>query len=243
MWASLKLMFFYSVSIPLGALLGLPWTWITGDASLLYRMGTWVAYTGVRVAGVRVHITGLENVPAGVACIFMANHVSNLDPPILLPLLPGRTSALVKSQLMRVPILGAALRLAGVISVERDRKRESAIANIQQATRVMAAGIHITVFPEGTRSRDGRMLPFKKGPFYLAEQAGAPILPISIHGTESMMRKGSVRVFPADAYVQFHPPLVPANYASREDLMEATRQSIASGLPEWMRGTAPGDQP
>jgi 1-acyl-sn-glycerol-3-phosphate acyltransferase len=99
----------------------------------------------------------------------------------------------------------------------------------------MHQGIHIMVFPEGTRSRNGRMLPFKKGPFFLAEETGGPVVPISNHGTEGMMRKGSMRVFPATAQVRFHPPLSASDYATREEMSSATWQCIASGLPEWMR--------
>jgi 1-acyl-sn-glycerol-3-phosphate acyltransferase len=103
------------------------------------------------------------------------------------------------------------------------------------AQRILAKGIHITTFVEGTRSRDGRMLPFKKGPFYLAKETGAPCIPVSIWGTESMMAKGSVRIRPGVAHVTFHEPLLPGNFANREDLMKAARTAIASGLPEWMR--------
>jgi 1-acyl-sn-glycerol-3-phosphate acyltransferase len=91
-------------------------------------------------------------------------------------------------------------------------------------------------FVEGTRSRDGRLLPFKKGPFYLAMETGAPVVPISIWGTESMMKKGSVNITPGTAHVVFHAPLWPRDYSAREELIAAVRQSVASSLPEWMRG-------
>jgi 1-acyl-sn-glycerol-3-phosphate acyltransferase len=103
------------------------------------------------------------------------------------------------------------------------------------ARQVLEKGFHITTFVEGTRSPDGRLLPFKKGPFYLAMEAGAPCVPVSIHGTESMMAKGSMRVRPGTVHIVFHEPLDPKSFASREELMEAVRAAIASGLPEWMR--------
>ena len=96
-------------------------------------------------------------------------------------------------------------------------------------------GLHITTFVEGTRSSDGRLLPFKKGPFYLAMETGAPCVPVSIYGTEKMMSKGSMRVKPGTAHIVFHLPLDPKRYATREELMAAVRAAIASGLPEWMR--------
>jgi 1-acyl-sn-glycerol-3-phosphate acyltransferase len=113
---------------------------------------------------------------------------------------------------------------------------ESAQESVAVARRVLEKGIHITSFVEGTRSADGRMLPFKKGPFYLAMEAGAPCIPVSIWGTETMMAKGSLRIKPGAAHITFHAPMYPRDYATREDLMEAVRAAIASGLPEWMRG-------
>jgi 1-acyl-sn-glycerol-3-phosphate acyltransferase len=101
---------------------------------------------------------------------------------------------------------------------------------------VLEKGIHITTFVEGTRSQDGRLLPFKKGPFYLAKESGAPCIPVSIWGTEAMMAKGSLRIKPGTAHITFHPPVNPSDYATREELSQAVRAAIASGLPEWMRG-------
>jgi 1-acyl-sn-glycerol-3-phosphate acyltransferase len=166
----------------------------------------------------------------------MANHVSNLDPPALIPNIPGRTSAFLKRSLMKIPVLGYGMKLGEFVPVDRDGRVESAVESMQVAKRVMAKGIHITTFVEGTRSRDGRMLPFKKGPFYLAMETGAPCVPISIYGTEGMMSKGSLRVRPGTAHITFHAPIDPGSCASREELMEAVRAAIASGLPAWMRG-------
>ena len=166
----------------------------------------------------------------------MSNHVSNLDPPILIPLIPGRTSVFLKRSLMKIPLLGFGMRLAEFVPVDRSGSLEAAQESGQRAKSVLDKGIHITTFVEGTRSRDGRLLPFKKGPFYLAMESGAPCVPISISGTESMMRKGSLRIRPGVVRVVFHPPVFPVKAADRDALMETVRQSIASGLPEWMRG-------
>jgi 1-acyl-sn-glycerol-3-phosphate acyltransferase len=166
----------------------------------------------------------------------MANHVSNLDPPALLPLIPGRTSAFLKQSLMRIPALGYAMKLGEFVPVERIGNVESARTSVHAAQQVLEKGIHITTFVEGTRSPDGRLLPFKKGPFYLAMQTGAPCIPVSIFGTETMMAKGSLRIRPGTAHVVFHAPVYPKDYASREELLEAVRAAIASGLPAWLRG-------
>ena len=223
--------------------LGLPtaavcisWCKITGDVMPLYRASMFIVRTGFRLAGVRIHVEGLELTPRGVACIFMSNHVSNLDPPVLLPLIPGRTSVFLKRSLMKIPVLGYGMRLAQFVPVDRAGSVEDAQESTRRAMAVLEQGIAITTFVEGTRSRDGRMLPFKKGPFYLAMDSGAPCVPISISGTETMMQKGSLRIRRGSARVVFHAPLYPADFGDRDALMEAVRVAIASGLPEWMGG-------
>jgi len=217
------------------AIFCLPWAVITGNAIPLYHAATFIIRTGFALARLDVRVEGRELIPAKTACIFMANHVSNLDPPALLPNIPGRTAAFIKDSLMRIPVLGVGLRLAEFIPVDRSGDRESALESVAAARRILAKGLHITTFVEGTRSPDGRMLPFKKGPFYLAKETGAPCIPVSIFGTETMMAKGSLRIRPGTANVIFHRPLNPGDYRTREDLMAAVREAIASGLPEWMR--------
>jgi 1-acyl-sn-glycerol-3-phosphate acyltransferase len=218
------------------ALVLIPWAFITGNATPLYDVSQMIVRIAYQLAGIRVVTEGRDRVPANTACIFMANHVSNLDPPALLPRIPGRTSAFLKRSLMNVPVFGYALKLGEFVPVERDGRVDSAQESIAEARRVLAKGLHITTFVEGTRSKDGRLLPFKKGPFYLAMEAGAPCIPVSIYGTETMMAKGSLRIKPGTAHIVFHSPIFPADYATREELLEAVRAAIASGLPEWMRG-------
>jgi 1-acyl-sn-glycerol-3-phosphate acyltransferase len=166
----------------------------------------------------------------------MANHVSNLDAPALMSHLPGRTVVFLKRPLLKLPIVGYAFKLADFIPVDRVGSTESAQEAVADAERVLASGLHITTFVEGMRSLDGRMLPFKKGAFYLAKDSGAPCIPISIYGTEKIIPWGSNRIHPGVAHIVFHLALDPADYATRDDLSEAVRAAIASGLPEWMRG-------
>src|SRR5580692_3369852 len=191
------------------ALILIPWAMITGNATPLYNVSQWIVRTAYRFAHIRVETEGTDLVPANTACIFMANHVSNLDPPALLPNVPGRTSAFLKRSLMKIPVFGSALKLGEFIPVDRDGRIEGAIESVRAARRVLEKGLHITTFVEGTRSRDGRMLAFKKGPFYLAMETGAPCIPVSIYGTEGMMAKGSTRIRPGTAHIIFHPPIYP----------------------------------
>ncbi len=217
------------------AVVFIPWAAITGDPTPLYRAATVIMRIGYWLIGIRVIAEGLEHVPARTACIFMANHVSNLDPPALLPRIPGRTSAFLKRSLMKIPVLGYGFKLGEFVPVDRDGRVESAQESIAIARKVLEKGLHITTFVEGTRSPDGRLLPFKKGPFYLAKETGAPCIPVSIFGTETMMAKGSLRIKPGTAHILFHAPIYPNDYATREELLETVRTAIASGLPEWMR--------
>lgn len=217
------------------AILFIPWCWMTGDVLPLYKATRFMLSSSCRLARVRMHVEGLEHVPRDRACIFMSNHVSNLDPPALISLIPGRTSAFMKRSLMNMPILGTGFRQGEFIAVDRNGRPEDAKESVAAAQRVLAKGVHITVFVEGTRSPDGRMLPFKKGPFFLAMAAGSPVIPVSIHGTEKIQGKGSLRMHPGTTHVVFHPPIDPAAFATREDLTQAVRTTIASGLPEWMR--------
>ena len=223
-----------ALSIP-SALIFIPLAVITGNVRPLYNVTCFIVRTGLRVAGVRVQLEGLERVPAGRACIFMANHVSNLDPPTLISYLPGYTAAFSKRAIFNIPVFGYCLKLGEFIPVDRKGTAASAQESVAAAQRVLEKGLHITTFVEGTRSKDGRLLPFKKGPFYLAKQTGAPCIPVSIYGTETMMAKGSFAIKPGTAHIVFNAPIDPSNYATREELSEAVRASIASSLPEWMR--------
>ena len=223
------------LSIP-SAVIFIPLAAVTGNVEPLYAVVCFIVRTGFSVAGIRVRVSGLENVPAGQACIFMANHVSNLDPPALIPRIPGRTAAFAKRALFKLPAFGYCLKLGEFIPVDRTGSAVTAQESVEAAKRLLDKGLHITTFVEGTRSRDGLMLPFKKGTFYLAMQTGALCIPVSIYGTETLMAKAASQSSRERRTLGFMRPLIPGDYATREELMEAVRAAIASGLPEWMRG-------
>jgi 1-acyl-sn-glycerol-3-phosphate acyltransferase len=223
-----------TLSIP-SAIIFIPLAVITGHIGPLNRVGCTIARIGLFAGGIRIKVEGRDRVPKNTACIFLSNHVSNLDPPVLLPLVPGRTAVFLKKSLMKIPVLGYCFKLGSFIPVGRAGSLEQAQQSIAIAAKVLASGLHITSFVEGTRSRDGRMLPFKKGSFYLAQQSGAPIIPVSISGTETLMAKGRFGIKPGKVHLVFHAPIDPHSYATRDELMKAVRAAIASGLPEWMR--------
>jgi 1-acyl-sn-glycerol-3-phosphate acyltransferase len=238
MFATFKLVFVYLTLGPIAGIIGIPYTLLVGDISLLYRVAMWITNAGVRAAGIKIQISGLENIPASRSCIFMSNHVSNLDPPVVLPLLPGRSSVLLKQELMSIPILGKAMRLAKFVPVARGNRRDAAQASVEAAADALRSGLHILVYPEGTRSPDGRLAMFKKGPFFLAQETQAPIIPIALSGTQTMMHKGSNAIVPGLARIQVLPAIEPSNYETREALMAAVRRAMAEALPPEMKPAA-----
>ena len=203
---------------------------MTGNIGPLYHISTRLGRWGVLLIGVKIEVRGREHLQAGRNYIFMANHASNLDPPVLIPSIPGRCSVLVKKELFRTPILGAGMKLAQLVPVDR-ADREAAIESVRAAIDVLRQGLHLVVFPEGTRSGDGRLLPFKKGPFHLAMESGVPVLPVTLLGTYECWPKTRFALRPGTATVVFHAPLNPGDYADREALTKAVREAIESALP------------
>src|SRR5438045_785239 len=164
---------FWAIALPIAAVVCIPWVLITGKITPLYRFGMWAAFAGVRLSGARVKTYGLERLDPGKTYIFMSNHVSNIDPPLLLPLIPRRTSVMARHELFSYPLLGKTMRLGSLVPVDRGN-REAGIAAVRAAAEVISHGINMTIFIEGHRSFDGKLLPFKKGPFYLAEECAVP---------------------------------------------------------------------
>src|SRR5438105_2079575 len=222
---------FWAFLLPIAAVICFPWVFIAGDIRPLYRVGMWAAFTGVRLAGVKVQTVGLDQLDRTKTYVFMSNHVSNIDPPLLLPLVPGRVSVMAKKELFNIPILGKAMRMASLVPVDRGN-RDAGIAAVRDAAEVVKQGIHMTIFVEGHRSFDGKLLPFKKGPFYLAEQCQVPVVPVTITGTHYVMPKGRFSITPGLVSVIFHQPIPAAEFGTREELMSRVRGAFNSVLPE-----------
>lgn len=220
---------FWALLLPFAALIGLPWTFLTGNINLLYSMSMWGAFTGVRLTGVKVQVQGLDKLDPGRAYIFMSNHVSNIDPPIMAPLIPNRTSIMVKKELFKVPILGPVMRIGSLVPVDRGN-REAGIAAVRAAAEVIDKKLNMLIYVEGHRSFDGKLLPFKKGPFYLAVQSGVPVVPVTVAGTHYVMPKGRFAIRRGVVNVIFHDPIGPDEFGNRDCLMERVRKVIDSGL-------------
>jgi 1-acyl-sn-glycerol-3-phosphate acyltransferase len=224
---------FVLLGVP-AAVVGIAWSALRRNFRLMYGWGMGIMRLGVRAGGIRVRVVGLQHVPPGEACLFLSNHVSNLDPPVLLPAIPGMTSVFLKQSLMKIPLLGTAMRMGKFVPVVRGSDREEAQKSVAIAAEVLRSGLHITIFPEGTRSPDGSLLPFKKGAFFLAEVTGAPIVPTIIRGTAQMMRKGSLKVYPqtsgGEVVVEFLDVVRSRQYATREAMMAAVRERMEAAL-------------
>jgi 1-acyl-sn-glycerol-3-phosphate acyltransferase len=220
----------WAVALPFAAVSGIPWTYLTKDITFLYQSCMWAAFNGVRLTGVKVRTIGLEKIDPARTYVFMSNHISNLDPPITLPLIPRRTSVMVKKELFKVPILGHIMTIGSLVPVDR-RNRDAGVSAVRDAVKAIGQGLNMTIYVEGKRSFDGKLLPFKKGPFYLAQECNVPVVPITISGTEAVMPKARFAIRPGLVTVEFHDPIEPADFGDRDALMARVRAAINGGLP------------
>jgi len=204
---------------------------VTGSVALLYRAGLGGVQFAMRLVGVRVRVEGLANIPPGV-CIFIANHTSNADPAAVVGAIPRRVAILAKKELFRIPIVSRAFRLAHFVPVDRTNP-EAAIASIEKTTEYLKGGVSFLIYPEGTRSPDGRLLPFKRGSFVMAIKAGVPIVPVACAGAQRVMRKGELRIHPGEIVVRFQPPIDASAYSleRRDELVARVHAGIAAALP------------
>jgi 1-acyl-sn-glycerol-3-phosphate acyltransferase len=214
---------FLAFYVALGAILFVPLTWLIRDIRPIY----WVARTGVRLAlglsGVRVRKIHPEYATEHSTAVFVCNHVSNIDPPALFMVLP-RIAVILKRELRRIPLLGYVMELGGFIYVDR-QARGSRREALERAVATLESGISLLVFPEGTRSRDGRLLPFRPGPFSIAIESRKPIVPVTVHGARELMPKGKGTIRPGTITLRFHPPVLTGGLtpADRAELMERVR--------------------
>jgi 1-acyl-sn-glycerol-3-phosphate acyltransferase len=184
------------------------------------------------VLGVRVRVRGAEHLPERAA-VYAANHGSALDIPILLARLPVDFRVIHKRSLSFVPVLGWSLRFAGHIAIDR-RHPFRARRSLATAVRRLREGVSLAVFPEGTRSPDARVRPFKRGSFVLAIEAGAPVVPISLDGVKRVVSRGITTLRPGTVHVTIHPPIetTALSAGGAAALAEEVRRIVASGCEE-----------
>jgi len=210
----------------------LVYTLITKDPDPIYWGGVKGVMFFVRAVGVRVRVKGVEHIPQGV-CLFAANHTSSADAPAIVGAIPRRVAILLKESLMKWPIVGQAFRSAHFIPVNR-AARDSAIVSVEKATEAMKAGQSFLIYPEGTRSPDGRLQEFKKGAVVMAIKAGVPIVPMACSGAHLIMEKKSLVIRPGEIVVEFLEPIDASKFAfeDRDVLNKVVHDAMAAALPE-----------
>jgi len=179
------------------------------------------------VSRIKVSVKGLSNIDPSRPYIYMPNHQSNFDIPVLLGHLTVQFRWLAKKELFKIPIFGRAMRKAGYISIDRYH-RDSAFESLKVAANKIKSGVSVLIFPEGTRSWDGNIRPFKKGGFVMAIDSGVPIVPVVITGTRAIMPKGKFRVYAGHVSMVIHKPIATSTYTreTKEALMESVRRVI-----------------
>ena len=203
---------------------------LTGLRNPLIAVGQWAMRVSRRVLGIKVEVSGLDRFDPRTALIFMPNHTSFLDGPMLEMIIPGAARVVLKKSVGRIPIVGLAMRFVGFIPVDR-KGAEGGKRSIARAVRmVREKGYSFLIFPEGTRSRDGKLQRFRRGGFFLALESGAPIVPVTIRGTFALMPKGQKFARRGTVGVAFHDPIPVTGYTieTMAGLMEKVREAILS---------------
>ncbi|HLZ11805.1 MAG TPA: lysophospholipid acyltransferase family protein [Candidatus Acidoferrum sp.] len=232
MWRTIFIAIFLSLYIIVAGIPLLFWTVISRNPNALYWGGIKGVMFFVRAVGVKVKVSGTDRIPAG-ACLFVANHTSSADAPAVVGAIPQRIAILLKKSLFAYPIVGQAFTLAHFIPVERGN-HESAIASLEKATEAMRAGQSFLIYPEGTRSPDGRLQEFKRGAVVMAIKAGVPIVPMVCAGAHKVMEKRSLEIHPGIITVEFLDPIDASEYTfeQRDELNKRVSAAMAAALPD-----------
>ena len=202
------------------------------DAFLAY--GVWMMRVGRSILGIDLDATGLERLDRKTPYVFMCNHLSFLDAPLLVTVIGRPVRFIVKRFVFRIPVLGLGIRFAGYVPLDKEGVGEGRRRIARAVELIKTRGYSFLIYPEGTRSWEGTLLPFRRGGFFLALEAGTPIVPVSVHGTYELMPRGARRVRKGQVRIVFHEPVPVAGRYTRETmpaLMERVRAAIASALP------------
>jgi 1-acyl-sn-glycerol-3-phosphate acyltransferase len=200
------------------------------DTFLAY--GVWMMRLGRAVMGIDVDVAGLDRLDPARPCVFMSNHLSFLDAPLLVTVIDRPVRFIVKRFVFRIPVFGLGMRFAGFVPIDKEGVGEGRKRIALAVRRIREKGYSFLVYPEGQRSWDGRLQPFRRGGFFLALESGAPIVPVSVRGTFELMPRTTWRLRGGTVRVVFHEPIEVSGTAPEAilALMERVRTAIASGL-------------
>lgn len=220
------------VFIVLTAPIGLAWSFLSGDSRILYSLARFCIRTAGLICGVRVIQHGREKIAPGTTYVFLSNHQGNFDGPVLVHAIPRDLKALIKQEMMRLPVLSIVLKHVKFVPIERLNPKQ-ARASIDAGARLLKEGYSFFAFPEGTRSRDGKLGEFKKGVFIMALKGQVPIMPITIVGSAQIQPPGKYAIRPGRVKIIYHDPILTAGMQleDRHRLVQLTREAIASALP------------
>jgi 1-acyl-sn-glycerol-3-phosphate acyltransferase len=229
MWFILAVIFivtaFYATAVIVHMVL-----WRNDDVFFVYAR-SWSRFL-LRIAGITVRTEGANNLPPGMRAIYVANHASLFDIPVILAHVPDNVRIMYKRELERIPVFGWCLRRSPFIAIDRERSREAADV-LETVVSTMRTGSSVLVFPEGTRSEDGHVQAFRRGAFTLAVRSGRPIVPLALIGTASILPKGTKRINGGVVTLRIGAPIeVPseATRAEEKELMSTVRQIIAEAV-------------
>jgi len=203
---------------------------VAGWRDPLIAVGQWAMRVSGRVLGIKVEVSGLGRIDPRTALIFMPNHISFLDGPLLEMLIPGAARVVLKKSVLRIPIVGLGMRFVGFVPVDRKGVKGGKRSIAKAVQMVREKGYSFLIFPEGTRSRDGKLQRFRRGGFFLALETGASIVPVTIRGTFELMPKGQKYARKGSVCVAFHDPIPITGYTivTLAGLMEKVREAILS---------------
>lgn len=220
----------------------IPWTMACSISAILFtlfdpsgrsfhihaRLWSWLS---LKVGRTRLKVTGTELIPREQPLIFMGNHQGNFDVLALFHAVPLRFKWLAKEELFNVPIWGHSMRRAGYIPLNRSNGPE-ALKSLDEAAAAIRGGASVIIFPEGTRTQDGSLLPFKKGGFLLAIKAGVPIIPFTVNGSRQVNPRNRMELYPGEISIRFGAPIPTTGMTGRQraELMEQVRLAIAENL-------------
>lgn len=223
---------FIGLYILIMAPIGMAWAVLSKNTTFIYNVARYCVRVAAWMCQVQVRVRGKEKIQPGQNYVFLSNHQGNFDGPVLLYVIPRDVRALIKKEMMRIPILSLTMKLVGFVPINRSDPIQ-ALSSLDYGATLLKQGYSFFAFPEGTRSRDGRLGPFKKGVFRMAIKAGTPIVPISILNSSEVQPPGTYGVRPGTIDVIFHDPILTdrTQMKDRDRVIELTRVAIASSLP------------